>query len=1151
VSKSEVQQRFDEAEALLGEFLARVEAGEVSQAGGLDALLKHRPDLEPELRELWSQCGLVDQAFAADAARHAEQLARVKAILDGVRASASFSERYELQAEIGRGGMGAVLRVVDNKLERPLAMKIIVGQAAAARTGETPPVEPRQLARFLNEAKLTGQLDHPGIVPVHEVGVDAEGRAYFTMKLVKGQTLAEVFEKQSSGDPDWSTPRVLTVIERVCEAMAFAHERGVIHRDLKPANIMVGDFGEVYVMDWGLARKLGESEEIGGAAAEVDAELSAQISLTRDGAVLGTPAYMSPEQARGEIASLGPQSDVYSLGAMLYQLIAGTPPHLKKGERPSGAEVLARVVTGPPERLASPTTPPELIAICEKAMAQSAPERYGSVRELAQDLNRFVSGRTVAAFDTSAWAETKQWVRRNKALAAALAAVLLVSTGGAVAFKLKANEAEQNAQTAQANATRAEEGEKAAEASAQEAQRNATAAQLARDEATAKANDVLSLSAQKDYEDLVAAAEQLWPASSEMVPRYEEWLAKARELVAGRPADDAKGLKKRPSLAEHKAKLAELRREALPLTEEQVRADRESHPKFAAWQSKSAELLWRSRMLTLEPWPEVSAVEAELAAEKLPSHADGLNALARKLLDPKRTIFGHEVRAVLLAKRALDAASEDKRAGIRETHAWALYRCGKLDEALAEMKSALSEPGGEELTQFAKDHETAVQQWQGDEIAKRRQERDTLEKEVDALAAAVNERRMFEYTDAEKTWWDRQLRVLVQSLENFQNPDFGLMGSGLNPAFGWGVQKRYDFAKSVREQTITSAEAKRRWEEAIVAISKSEKYRDTVFPGGGPLTPQEGLLPLGTDPQSGLWEFWHVPSGDEPERDKDGNFVRQKSGAHELVEESGQGTGIVLVLIPGGTFWMGAQKTDPFGQNYDPEAHDRESPVHRVTLSPYFLSKYEMTQGQWSRFTGLNPSNYKSGLPTIGITNPVEQVDWLTCERVMRGLGLELPSEAQWEFGARGGTSSVWWTGSAKESLADKVNLADQSYVAAGGSAGQATWWPEFKDGFAVHAPVGRLAANGFGLHEVCGNVWEWCFDASYDGYRHDDATDPRVDDADASLRRYRGGSFDGAAWYARSADRFSTPPEYRNSYLGLRPSRALRLSSSPLHPPK
>jgi formylglycine-generating enzyme required for sulfatase activity len=396
---------------------------------------------------------------------------------------------------------------------------------------------------------------------------------------------------------------------------------------------------------------------------------------------------------------------------------------------------------------------------------------------------------------------------------------------------------------------------------------------------------------------------------------------------------------------------------------------------------------------------------------------------------------------------------------------------------------------------------------------------------------------------------------LVGNLEQLQDEKTGLAGVGITSEQGWGVGRRYELAKSLRERTIDGPEAKRRWEEAILAIAKSEKYRDTVFPGGGLLRPQEGLLPLGADPQSGLWEFWHVQSGDEPERDKDGKFVRQKSGAHKLVERldrgtrsAEHGTGVVLVLIPGGIFCMGAQATEPKDQNFYGWAHDDESPVHRVTLSPYFLSKYELTQGQWQRFTGSNPSSYKSGFNgTVGPTNPVEQVSWFDCERVLRRLGMELPSEARWEFACRGGTSNVWWTGSDRESLRDKINLADQT-----AKKNSATWsdindWPDLDDGSAVHAGVGRYPANPFGLHEVHGNVWEWCFDA-WEIYSSAEALDPLVDGDSVALRVYRGGSFADAAADARSASRISHAPSRQDHNLGVRPSRALRLSTSPPH---
>src|SRR5262245_13523723 len=168
--------------------------------------------------------------------------------------------RYALKGELARGGMGAILKVWDEDLRRSLAMKVILGKAENTGGGETPPVDRRLLARFLEEAQVTGQLDHPGIVPVHELGLDAEGRVYFTMKLVKGRDLRAIFELVFAGQEDWNETRALGALLKVCEAMAYAHAKGVVHRDLKPSNVMVGGFGEVFVMDWGLARVLGRKD---------------------------------------------------------------------------------------------------------------------------------------------------------------------------------------------------------------------------------------------------------------------------------------------------------------------------------------------------------------------------------------------------------------------------------------------------------------------------------------------------------------------------------------------------------------------------------------------------------------------------------------------------------------------------------------------------------------------------------------------------------------------------------------------------------------------------------------------------------------------------------------------------------------------------
>jgi formylglycine-generating enzyme required for sulfatase activity len=249
------------------------------------------------------------------------------------------------------------------------------------------------------------------------------------------------------------------------------------------------------------------------------------------------------------------------------------------------------------------------------------------------------------------------------------------------------------------------------------------------------------------------------------------------------------------------------------------------------------------------------------------------------------------------------------------------------------------------------------------------------------------------------------------------------------------------------------------------------------------------------------------------------------------------------VLLPGGRFLLGAQRTDPAAPNYDPKAQDDEAPVNEVELDPFFLSKYEMTQAQWLRATGANPSKY--GPDSHGkayarsLLHPVELVSWNDCMRTMQHLALTLPTEAQWEYAARGGTSSPWWTGDERESLRGAVNIADAAAARAGADWASLADWPGNDDGFALHAPVGSLAANPFGLHDVLGNVYEWCRDMNGpydDGRRAGDGEAPPTD----PLPAMRGGCYELSATEARVSARGLGPPDFTAPLIGLRPALGL-----------
>ncbi|HEV8112137.1 MAG TPA: bifunctional serine/threonine-protein kinase/formylglycine-generating enzyme family protein [Planctomycetota bacterium] len=457
-----------ETRELFAAFAARSEAGERVD---IEDEIAKRPELGEELRGLyegWRKLDRllgsirVDSSVLDSAAREASSEAEpldeeTRALLERLKGSRSARDRYEIREHIASGGMGEVLRVHDRDLGRDLAMKVARSRTSGARF----------LRRFMSEARLTARLDHPGIVPVHDVGVDAEGRLWFTMPLVRGWTLAGIFDLARRGERGWTRARTLEVLLRVCDTLEFAHAAGVVHRDLKPSNVMVGDFGETYVVDWGLARSAGASDD------------------EREGDVVGTPAYMAPEQALALPDLVGPRADVYSVGALLYHLLTGHRPY---PEHDSGDDVLAALRAGPPAEVEheAPDAPAELVAVCRKAMARDPGSRYEGVGELSRDLRAWMERRVVRAYESGAWPELKKWVSRNRALAAALGAVLVLGVGGLAAVSWV--------------------------------------------QAHGKA-EILRLADVRRLEDLETRAESLWPATPEKADAMERWLADAGALL--------------------------------------------------------------------------------------------------------------------------------------------------------------------------------------------------------------------------------------------------------------------------------------------------------------------------------------------------------------------------------------------------------------------------------------------------------------------------------------------------------------------------------------------------------------------------------------------------------------------------------------------
>lgn len=337
-------------------------------------------------------------------------------------------ERYERVRQLAKGGMGEVHLAFDHQLQRHVALKVMTPEIAAS---------PELSARFTQEAIVLGRLDHPHIVPIHDLGTDGQGHNYYAMKFVRGTTLKEILTGLRKGQSKivdrYPLARLLEIFQKICDAVGNAHSKGIIHRDLKPANIMIGEFGEVMVMDWGIAKILNQAETT------VNNTLLGSGSGTQYGTVMGTPSFMAPEQAEGRLEGINERTDIYSLGAILYNILTLRPPITGKG---ANVDLMERVKAGqitPPTMFNTDTgnaavllhcpdrqIPEAVSAVAMQALAREASRRYHDVSELQHDIAAYAAGYAPVAEHAGAFRQFRLTLRRNASLAAATSIIALL-----------------------------------------------------------------------------------------------------------------------------------------------------------------------------------------------------------------------------------------------------------------------------------------------------------------------------------------------------------------------------------------------------------------------------------------------------------------------------------------------------------------------------------------------------------------------------------------------------------------------------------------------------------------------------------------------------------------------------------------------------